>query len=156
MNHNEAYAKHLLSCFDVFLRINEIRCLNLKHLRTQFYREVTPSLTTISDISNLAVRNQHRYEKVSTPISCSKIRRFEQKGLIVVWPQRKKIRNRKTLTLLSWILAYTMYFLYLTHILPYANVVMLEKPPWNHKQKLRKPLVRDYIIEPDWNSHLCS
>lgn len=48
------------------------------------------------------------------------------------------------------------YVLYLTHILPYANVVMLEKPPWNHKEKLRKPLERDYIIEPDWNSQLDS
>lgn len=73
-------------------------------------------------------------------------------GLIVVWPQRKKFRNWKTLALVSWFIAHTMYFLYLTNILPSARVIAICKPPWNCKKKFRKPLRRDYIIEPDWDS----
>lgn len=73
-------------------------------------------------------------------------------GLIVVWPQRKKFRNWKTLALVSWFIAHTMYFLYLTNILPSARVIAISKPPWNCKKKIRRPLRRDYIIEPDWDS----
>lgn len=164
---------HLTSCFDIFVRINSLSSANFKYVKTQFYDRLCPNVgasTSVDETSKSSLRNaKHRYEKVSTPISRGHIPKFQQKGsyfcvsnklwkmcwfvgLIVVWPQRKKFRNWKTLALVSWFIAHTLYFLYVTNILPSARVIAVSKPPWNCKKKFRRPLRRDYIIEPDWDS----
>ncbi|KAL1490801.1 hypothetical protein ABEB36_013435 [Hypothenemus hampei] len=149
----------MFSCLDVSVWINnKFSSPNFIFNKTQFYHRIYPDTSNKQKIetSQCSLKHfKHRYEKFSTPLSCSNLRRFEQKGIIVVWPQRKKVRNTESLTLFTWLLAQTLYFLYVTNILPSGNVIALRKPPWNFKRKLRRPWRQNqenYIIEPDWDT----
>ncbi|KAH1022858.1 hypothetical protein HUJ04_012177 [Dendroctonus ponderosae] len=95
---------------------------------------------------------EHRYEKVSTPISCERNPQDQPKGVIDCWPPRKKVHNWATLKLIVWFAAQTLYFLYITGILPSGSSIPLKRPPWSLKQKAKVPLKKDYVIEPDWES----
>ncbi|XP_030746048.1 uncharacterized protein LOC115874886 [Sitophilus oryzae] len=153
---NERKTIQTLQCLDIFVRINGIRSKNFKFVKTQFYQKITSStvskITPVSQLPWKGLQN-HRYEKVSTPKSGEYIPKFNQKGLVVVWPQPKKFPYTSELYVLTWLFAHTLYFLYVTTILPVGTVISMKRPPWNCRKKLKKlASKRDYFIEPDWDS----
>lgn len=89
---------HLTSCFDIFVRINSLSSANFKYVKSQFYDRLCPNVgasTSVDETSKSSLRNpKHRYEKVSTPISCGHIPKFQQKGSYFYVSRITGFRNR--------------------------------------------------------------
>lgn len=117
-------------------------------------------------------RYKQTYRKPRSLYGFNEIRQFKQKGIIFVWPQRRRFFKSKEITLVAWFLANTFYWLHVMHFLPngagiyntkfgdsvlqssnpLAALSLIHEPPWNFRQPIPKPENRDYIIEPDWDS----
>ncbi|KAJ8910331.1 hypothetical protein NQ315_005627 [Exocentrus adspersus] len=108
---------------------------NFKYVKTHFYRRVT-------EITNGCAK---------TTKSFSRSPKFQQKGIIFVWPQRRKVYHSEEMTFITWLLAHTLFWLNNMYLLPCGAAVPLKQPPWEYKPPIRKPENRDYIIEPDWD-----
>ncbi|CAG9859010.1 unnamed protein product, partial [Phyllotreta striolata] len=135
-------------CLEIFAKFNSIKAENFKYIKTQFYRKVIKSHTfDASDVSS----EHHKYQTVSIPKSYCNTPRFQQKGIIFIWPQKRKFFRYKELIYVAWFTSHLLYWLYIVNILPSGGVLPLEQPPWNFEILLRKPENRDYIIEPDWD-----
>lgn len=123
-----------------------------------------------SSISN----TDNNYRKILIPKDLNKQPKFQQKGLIFVWPQKRTVyHNNKKLLWLTWMLAHGLYWMHLIDVLPSGTgnfdfqetafylsfiinilAVPFEQPPWKYDTPtLHRPHSRDFIIEPDWDSH---
>lgn len=141
---------HFTGCFELFAKINGMNSDNFKFVKTQFYRRVSEITSTCQDATQ--VIHKHKYQTVSIPKSCSTSPKFQQKGLIFVWPQRRRINHCEEVTLVAWLLAHVLYWLNNLHLFPSGAALPLKQPPWEYVAPVRKPENRDYIIEPDWDS----
>ncbi|XP_044267568.1 uncharacterized protein LOC123013222 isoform X1 [Tribolium madens] len=93
------------------------------------------------------------YKKILIPKNLNKPK-FQQKGLIFVWPQKRtSFFYNKEMIWLSWVVAHALYWLYVIDILPTGTAVPFKQPPWKYEPPLHRPKSRDFIIEPDWESH---
>lgn len=141
-------------CFEVFANINGMNSDNFKYVKTQFYSRVSEVTNTYTKTTRSV--HKHKYRTVSIPKSYSKSPKFQQKGIIFVWPQRKKVRHSEEMTLITWLVAHVLFWLNNMNLLPSGAALPLKQPPWEYKPPVRKPENRDYIIEPDWDSCLNS
>ncbi|KAG5898831.1 hypothetical protein JTB14_018791 [Gonioctena quinquepunctata] len=141
---------HFSGCFEFFAKLNGKHSENFKFVRTQFYRKV--SRITEGDVTSQITIEKHKYQKVSIPKFYRKVPRFQQKGIIFVWPQKKRLYKCEEMTTFAWVLSHTLFWLYNMNLLPSGSVLPIEQPPWKYEPPLRKPENRDYIIEPDWES----
>lgn len=48
----------------------------------------------------------------------NEIRRFKQKGIVFVWPQRRRFFKCKEITFFAWFLAHSLYWLHIINFLP--------------------------------------
>lgn len=142
-------------CFENFAVINGMHNEKFKFIKTHFYRKVSALRQNCATSSTkqlvIEQKNKHKYKKVTIPKLNSRITRFQQKGIILIWMQKRKLWRNEKLTYLAWLLSQTFFILYILNILPCGAVLPLEPPLWKDKPLLVKP-VQDYIIEPDWDS----
>ncbi|KAK9879443.1 hypothetical protein WA026_006513 [Henosepilachna vigintioctopunctata] len=99
--------------------------------------------------------NTSTYRKLLEPESVevsSEETKHKKGGLIFIWPQKRKFYRQNELIFSAWLLAQIFYWMQLIQIIPTDHVLNIECPPWNYEPPLRKPKVRDFIIEPDWDS----
>ncbi|KAJ8964021.1 hypothetical protein NQ317_000665 [Molorchus minor] len=143
-------SKNIPECLDIFSKINGISSDNLRYVKNQFYRKVS-KITQDGTITQITT-HKHIYQSVSIPKIYAKPPKFQQKGIIFVWPQRRKFYHSEEITLISWILAHALFWLNAMNLLPSGAALPIKQPPWKYTPLLRKPENRDYIIEPDWDS----
>ncbi|CAG9823436.1 unnamed protein product [Phaedon cochleariae] len=134
-----------------FSKIGGMKSENLGYFRTQFYQKVTRTSDDLQSTTQVTVQ-KHRYQKVSIPRTHSRAPKFLQKGIIFIWPQKKRLHRKQQLTLFTWVLSHMLYWFYTMNLLPSGSVLPLQGPPWKYEPPIRKPENRDYIIEPDWDS----
>lgn len=146
----EQSQNRLTGCFEIFAKINGKRSDNFKYVRTQFYRKIS-EITDGCTATTKAV-HKHKYRTVSIPKSYSKSPKFRQKGIVFIWPQRKKVYHREEMILVTWFLAHALFWLNNMNLLPNGAATPLKQPPWEYRPPAKKPENRDYIIEPDWGS----
>lgn len=94
----------------------------------------------------------HRHHKKNRVNQLSTFKQAQPKGLIFVWPQKRKLRYERELCLLTWFLAHGLYWLHVINLFPNGSGMLLDQPLWKYVPPLPTPQNRDYIIEPDWNS----
>ncbi|KAH1022859.1 hypothetical protein HUJ04_012178 [Dendroctonus ponderosae] len=76
--------KRLPSCLDIFT-VKSVSSANFKYVKTQFHNGSCASVTNIEGGSKLNLQNnEHRYEKVSTPISCERNPQDQPKATLMV------------------------------------------------------------------------
>ncbi|CAH1114485.1 unnamed protein product [Psylliodes chrysocephalus] len=136
-------------CFEIFAKFNTINADNFKYVKTQFYRKVIKN-QTFETTSQISIQN-HKYQRVSIPRLYYRTPKYQQKGIIFIWPQKRKFFRYKELIYVAWLASHLLFWLYTINILPSGGVLPIEQPPWNFELPIRKPDTRDYIIEPDWN-----
>nr|CAH7729322.1 unnamed protein product [Callosobruchus chinensis] len=148
-------SSHVSGCFDLFAKFNGIQSENYKYVKTQFYRKVS-RLSASCDTTTVTHqrRTKHTYQKVSIPKGRARVSRYQQKGIIFLWPQRRKTQPLNDLVWMVRVIAHALYWLQAVHLLPNGHTLLLTPPPPWHQVERRfcKPQARDYIIEPDWDS----
>ncbi|KAL3280866.1 hypothetical protein HHI36_004094 [Cryptolaemus montrouzieri] len=105
--------------------------------------------------NNINLPDTPVYQKFSVPESTeTSVENTDKRkgGLIFIWPQKRKFYRHKELIFSAWFLAHVFYWMHLLQLLPTDHVLNIKCPPWNYEPPFRKPIVRDFIIEPDWNS----
>ncbi|XP_044743891.1 uncharacterized protein LOC123306082 [Chrysoperla carnea] len=112
-----------------------------------------------SNTSNAHLRRllmENRY-----PVRCARKKARKQKdspkqqGLIFIWPQKQKIYfNYHNMKRFACVLAHTLYWLHVTNILPSGPGLSISEPSWEVPIPVRipAPVLRNNIIEPDWDS----
>lgn len=121
-------------------------------LNTDKFRKLKRQLDLYREISRTRLRPidltyQHVYEKVTIPDTYCK---YEEKGLVFIWPKRKNIRRIQQITNFWWYVSHILFWLYVTNFLPSGSAVPIEQPPWIYEKVIKPPKPRDFIIEPDW------
>lgn len=149
---SEVPQNQFAGCFEIFANINGKNSDNFKYVKTQFYRKISEITNGYTETTKTV--SKHKYQTVSTPKSYSKSPKFGQKGIIFIWPQRKKVYHSEEMTMITWFLAHALFWLNNMNLLPSGAAVPLKQPPWEYCPPARKPENRDYIIEPDWNTTL--
>lgn len=96
----------------------------------------------------------HRHHKRTNRVNqiSNTFKQTQPKGLIFVWPQKRKFRYEREMFFLTWFLAHGLYWLHLLNLFPNGSGMLLDQPPWKYTQPLPTPQSREYIIEPDWDS----
>ncbi|KAJ8962174.1 hypothetical protein NQ318_018133 [Aromia moschata] len=138
-------------CFDIFTKLHGMSSDNFKYVKYQFYRKVSRVSHGCTKTTQVTT-HKHRYQTVSIPKIYTKAPKFQQKGIIFIWPQRRKFYHIEEITLFTWLLAHALFWLNTMYLLPNGAVLPVKQPPWIYRPPLRRPEYRDYIIEPDWDS----
>lgn len=64
------------------------------------------------------VNTKRRNDLIKQVTSRGEIRQSHQKGIVVEWPQPRKLYSEKELCFVGWLLAHTLFWLHVIHILP--------------------------------------
>ncbi|GJQ78587.1 hypothetical protein Trydic_g11697 [Trypoxylus dichotomus] len=100
--------------------------------------------------SKLHVHRHHKRNNLNQITSTFK--QSQPKGLIFVWPQKRKLKYERELVFLTWFLAHGLYWLHVMNLFPNGSGMLLDQPLWKYVPPLPTPQNREYIIEPDWDS----
>lgn len=142
-------------CFEIFAKFSGMTAKNSKYARTQFYR-TTSKKTAIEkrskDEPKFTLENHKKYQTVSTLNANIPVPKFQKKGIIFIWPQRKRIYYSRHLISITWFLSHTFFWLHVINLFPSGTDLPFNQPPWNYSPPARKPERRDFIIEPDWDT----
>lgn len=141
-------------CFQIFVRLSGMSKESSKYATTKIYRRVSTKTTVKKSGTERSeiTSEEHNYQRISTLHSSINIPKFQKKGLIFIWPQRKRTYHSKQIIFISWFLSHTLYWLHTLHLFPSGSCLPFQQPPWNYSPPARKPERRDFIIEPDWDS----
>ncbi|XP_022902915.2 uncharacterized protein [Onthophagus taurus] len=120
------------------------------------------SSRTISKPISFTNYHVHRHHKKNHHVggiggSCShhnfdRLKVVHPKGLVFVWPKRRRFYYEKELSCLLWMVSNGLYWMHVINLFPNGAALPLEEPPWNYTPPLPIPQTREYIIEPDWDS----
>ncbi|XP_057669450.1 uncharacterized protein LOC130901840 isoform X1 [Diorhabda carinulata] len=142
---------HFSGCFGILTKLNAKNTDNIKYSKTQFFQKVSKPSNSYDSSTRITVQT-HKYQRVSTPESFVRTSKFQQKGIIFIWPQKKTHFRHHEVTFVAWIATHVLYWLYNLHVLPSGRVLPMKPPPWKFQYRIRKPDTRDYIIEPAWET----
>lgn len=59
-----------------------------------------------------------RHYKSRIAQNSAEMQQYQPRGIIFVWPQRRRFYTSKELTFIVWLLAHTLYWLNISNILP--------------------------------------
>lgn len=141
-------------CFEIFAKFSGMNVESSKYAKTQFYRKVSTTTAIHNgriEISKTTTQ-KHKYQRVSTLSSSINAPKFQKKGIIIIWPQRKRIYQSGPIIFVTWFLSHAIFWLQTMNLFPSGTSVPFKQPPWNYSPPARKPERRDFIIEPDWKS----
>lgn len=151
------FAKNQITtyCFQVFAKFSDMTTPpNIKYAHTQCYRKVAKRKVTQKEDRNKSsvIIHQETYQRVSSLISTGTIPKFEKKGIIFIWPHRKRLYYSTEIIFITWFLSHAFFWLHNLNLFPSGTNLPFEQPPWNYSPPARKPERRDFIIEPEWDS----
>lgn len=151
------FRKNLLRtyCFEVFAKFSDMTTsANIKYAHTQCCKKVSIKKNTQIENRKRTRVSTHKetYRRVSSLNSTETVQKFEKKGIIFIWPQRKRIYYSTELIFITWFLSHAFFWLHTLNLFPSGTNLALEQPLWNYVPPAKKPERRDFIIEPDWGS----
>ncbi|XP_057669451.1 uncharacterized protein LOC130901840 isoform X2 [Diorhabda carinulata] len=79
---------HFSGCFGILTKLNAKNTDNIKYSKTQFFQKVSKPSNSYDSSTRITVQT-HKYQRVSTPESFVRTSKFQQKGIIFIWPQKK-------------------------------------------------------------------
>lgn len=140
-------------CLEVFAKFTGMNAKSTKYARTQFYSTISTKTVQKENTEQSQITiHKHKYQRVSTLDSSIRVPKFQKKGIIFIWPQRKSIYQSKQIIFVTWFLSHTFFWLHTLNLFPSGTNLPFNQPPWNYSRPVRKPERRDFIIEPDWDS----